>query len=302
MANYDDLFAAQNSTSNENTERAPFDKEEYKARKQAERNSVYGMIDETTARIQGDGYTFQSYLDVQARFDRYSVSNAILITAQKPEAVGPFKSFDDWKAEDVSVNRGETAISLLEPGKEYQKEDGSLAVSYNVKKVFDLSQTNSRVKATPTIIRDERLLLKALISHAPCEMTISDNLPERLNAAYTPDKRTIFVRQGLDAPEIFCALASELAHAHMDKGDGYKRAENANAATCVAYILCKRYGVSADVFSFERIPEQYSKMAPQEFRKELSKIRDIAGEISREMNRVLEGQERSNKERSDDAR
>lgn len=31
-------------------------------------------------------HAFQPYLDVQARFDRYSVSNAVLIAAQCPEA------------------------------------------------------------------------------------------------------------------------------------------------------------------------------------------------------------------------
>lgn len=302
MENYDYLFEMQETEPAGGVKLAPFDKEEYKARKQAEREGVYGMIDETVARMQGDGYLFQGYLDVQARFDRYSVSNAILITAQEPEAIGPFKAFDDWKAERVSIKRGETAIALLEPGKEYLKEDGSPAMSYNVKKVFDLSQTNSQVRSTPRIVRDERLLLKSLISHAPCEMKISDNLSDRMNAVYSPDEKTIYVRQGMDAPDIFRALASELAHAHMDKGDEYKRSENVNTATCVAYILCKRYGVSVDVFSFDRLPEQYSKMDPQEFRKELSKIRDIAGEISRDMNRVLEAQDRSKKERSGEAR
>ena len=34
-----------------------------------------------------DGDAFRSYLDVQGRFDRYSVTNAILVAAQKPDAV-----------------------------------------------------------------------------------------------------------------------------------------------------------------------------------------------------------------------
>lgn len=302
MPNYDDLFNVRESEAPEGAALDSFDKEEYKARKQAERDNVYGLIDETTEKMQGNGEMFQVYLDIQARFDRYSVNNAILIFAQEPNATGPLKTFDDWKDEKVNIKRGETAISLLEPGKEYARDDGGTGVSYNVKKVFDITQTNSKQRPTPNIVRDERLLLKSLISYAPCQMKISDNLPENLNAIYNPDSKTIFVRQGMDAPDIFRALSAELAHAHMDKGESYKRSENVNAAFCVSYMLCERYGVPTDAFDFNRMPEQYSKMDSQDFRKELAKIRDVAGDISHSMSRTLDAQERGKKERTEDAR
>lgn len=304
MDNIYDVFNDQDARQ-ESAELGAFDKDEYKARKQAERESVYSLIDETTEKMQGNVETFMDYLDVQARFDRYSVSNAILITAKVPEAIGPLKTFDEWKADGVYVKKGEEAIPVLEPGKEYEREDGSTGVNYNVKKVFDISQTNSRVTSTPVVVRDERLLLKALISHAPCTMKVSDRIAENVNAVYSPGEKVIYVRPGLDAPEIFRAISQELAHAHMDKDTeaSYKRSENQNAAGCVAYLLCKRYGVSTDFFaSIKSTPEQYAKMEKQSFRKELAKVRDIAGEISRDMNRVLETQERTAKNRSDDAR
>ena len=50
-----------------------------------------------------DGALFQSYLDVQAHFDRYSVGNALLITAQKPDA----KQLADFKGWDISKPFGE---------------------------------------------------------------------------------------------------------------------------------------------------------------------------------------------------
>lgn len=298
MENFDDLFTMQEEG---NQELDAFDVEEYKARKQAERDDLYGLIDEATEGMQGNGELFQTYLDVQARFDRYSVNNAILIAAQRPEATGPLKTFDDWKAENIYVKRGAEAISILEPGTEYEREDGSTGVNYHVKKVFDLTQTQSRRRAAPAVTRDERLLLKALISNAPCKMAISEDMSERMNAIYKPDEKTIFVRQGMDGASIFRALSQELAHAHMDKGE-YSRAETANAAYCVSYLLCQRYGVSTDAYSFGSMPEQYAKMEPQEFRRELGKIREVAGEISRSMSRVLEAQERSKKDRTEDAR
>lgn len=301
MNNYDDLFNQRDEP--QEVERVPFDMDEYKAKKQVERDEVYGLIEATTEKMQGSGELFQSYLDVQARLDRYSVSNAILVTAQRPAALGPLKSYDDWKKEDIQVNRGENALSILERGGEYRRADGSAGVNYNVKKVFDITQTNSQRQITPTVTRDERLLLKALISNAPCEMNASDQIPENVNAIYRSNEKTIYVRPGMDGPSIFRALAQELTHARLDKGEGYTRNENQLAAYCASYLLCKRYGVSTDTYQFNAMPGQYAKMEPKTFRQELGKIRNAANSISREMNRVLEArQEPARKERGGEAR
>ena len=58
------------------------------------------MIDTFAHEMSMDGGLFCDYLDVQARFDRYSVSNAILIAAQKPDAT-KLADFDTWKASGV---------------------------------------------------------------------------------------------------------------------------------------------------------------------------------------------------------
>ena len=82
--------------------------------------------------------------------------------------------------------------SILEPGKPYTKEDGTTGTSFNVKRVFDISQTNSTEKVTPTVTRDERLLLKALITHAPCQLKIRNNIPLRIigTQSFQPTKLT----------------------------------------------------------------------------------------------------------------
>ena len=86
MANYDDIFNASAQKGTEDKSFVSFNKEEWAAQKKQERESAFAMIDETAQRIANDGSLFQSYLDVQARFDRYSVGNAVLITAQKADA------------------------------------------------------------------------------------------------------------------------------------------------------------------------------------------------------------------------
>lgn len=78
MTNFDDLFTsapAENTRSFES-----FDKEAWAAQKQQERDDVYRQIDAYVTSMCADGGVFQAYLDVQARFDRYSVNNAIFGT------------------------------------------------------------------------------------------------------------------------------------------------------------------------------------------------------------------------------
>ena len=297
MENYDDLFAPQPDQRRD----APFDKDAWAARKQQEREGVYLMIDTFAHEMSMDGSLFCDYLDVQARFDRYSVSNAILIAAQKPDAT-KLADFDTWKASGVYVKRGAGAITILEPGKEYTREqDGSTGVFYDPKKMFDISQTNSTQRAAPPVARDGRLLLKALMNNAPCRFAISNELPEGTNMAYHPQNNIIYVRQGLDAPTIFRGLAQELARAHMDKG-GIACESPDFTAYSVSYMLCKRNGVSVEGFSFDRLPESYAMMDAKALRAEAGVMRDVAGTITADMNRLFAAQEKAQKNRDGGAR
>ena len=73
----------------------PFDKEEWAAAKQAQRKEAYELIDNTCSEMVASGDSFRQYLDVQGRFDRYSVANAILVSAQMPEATQLSKNSQD---------------------------------------------------------------------------------------------------------------------------------------------------------------------------------------------------------------
>ena len=253
MANYDDIFNASAQKGTEDKSFVSFNKEEWAAQKKQERESAFAMIDVTAQRMANDGGLFQSYLDVQARFDRYSVGNAVLITAQKADAT-QLSDFKGWKNNGVFIKKGESGIVLLEPGEEYTKEDGTVGVSYNSKKVFDISQTTAKVKDRPAMKQDERLLLKAIIHNAPCPIEISQKLPENINAVYRPDDKKIYVRPGLEAGDIFRGISQELAHAHLDDG-AYKRSDHAFTAYCVSYLkelpyllvtmYAKQYGLAA---------------------------------------------------------
>ena len=82
MANFDDLFTAPTATETQR-DRPQLTKEEYAAKKKAERDSLYALADEMAQEVMRDGEAFRGFLDVQARFDRYSATNAM-----RPPACG----------------------------------------------------------------------------------------------------------------------------------------------------------------------------------------------------------------------
>lgn len=66
-------------------------------------------------------------------------------------------------------------------------------------------------------------------------------------------------------------------------------------------MLCSRYNVAKDMFRFERLPGNINTMDARAMRNELSKIRDVANEISADMAKVLEKSMKP-RDRSDEAR
>lgn len=295
MENYDSIFAPKEAAQNKTF--SPVDKQAWAEKKQAERQQVYDLIDSTALDMAQNPEIFKIGLDVMARFDRYSVGNVLLITGQNPDAT-KLADFDTWKQSRAYVRKGEDHIKLLEPGEEFQREDGSMGVNYNVKRVFDISQTSAKSRPA-NVQHDMRLLLKAMLNNAPCPVEISENVPDGVGAIYNADERKVLVRQGMDGPDIFRCLAQELSHAHMDKDDTYNRSSHAFTAYCAAYTLCSRYGVETKNFSFKTVPETIGAMDAQTVRSELGKVRDCANQISMDMSKVLD---KAQKERTNSAR
>lgn len=288
MNNFDDLFSAP-AEKNAQSDR-PFDKDAWAAKKQEQRQATYDLADSTAEAVAADGSRFRDYLEVQSRFDRYTATNALLILAQKPEAT-QLRDFESWRSTGAFIKRQEMnhGISILEPGDEYRREDGSIGTYYNVKKVYDVSQTNARSKVQPAVSMDERLLLKALIHRPPVPMQTVDELPNNMGALYDHDQQVIFVRRGMTAEDIFRSVSKELAHAEIaGTRSAYRREDAAFAAYSVSYLLCRKYGIDVSGYDFSRLPEGFRENDPQSVRAALTEMRDTANTISGRMYRVLE--------------
>ena len=263
----------------------PFDKEEWAAAKQAQRKEAYELIDNTCSEMAVNGDSFRQYLDVQGRFDRYSVANAVLVSAQMPEAT-QLKDYGKWKQSRVYVNKDAQKITILEPSKEYLRDDGTKAVSYNAKVVYDISETSAKDRQEAAEPKSMRELVSAMIDASPVPFQPVDDL--ELPAFYDSEQQTIFIRTGLNEEQLFVSMSKEVAAAVYD----FKHNESRNAsefkAYCVAYMVSSRYGVDTRGFNFDRLPKEYAEMETQDFKSELGSMRDVLGEVQSEMYKSME--------------
>ena len=263
----------------------PFDKAEWAAAKQAQRNEAYGLIDTTCTEMETNGDAFRQYLDVQGRFDRYSVNNAILVSAQKPEAI-QLKDYSSWKQSRVYVNKDAQKVTILEPSKEYTREDGSKAVSYNAKVVYDISQTSAKERQEAKEPKAMRELVAAMIDASPVGFQPVEEL--EVPAFYDSSQQVIFVRQGLSEEQLFVSMAKEVSAAVFDFKHNESRDASEFKAYCVAYMVSSRYGVDTRGFDFDKLPKEFEGMDTQVFKGELGSMRDVLGEIQSDMYKSME--------------
>lgn len=263
----------------------PFNKEEWAAQKQAQRKEAYELIDSTCSKMMADGGAFQRYLDVQGRFDRYSVSNAILVSAQMPEAT-QLKEKAVWKKNRVYVDKDAREVIILEPGNEYTRKDGSKAVGYNPKEVFDISETSAKDRQQAQEPKSMRELVSAMIDASPVSFVPVDDL--EMPAFYDSEQQTIFIKTGMTEEQLFVSMAKEVSAAVFDFKCNESRDASDFKSFCVAYMVSSRYGVDTRGFHFGRLPKEFDGMDTQAFKGELNSMRDVLGEIQSDMYKSLE--------------
>ena len=263
----------------------PFNKEEWAAQKQEQRQAAYELIDTACEKMMADGGAFQQYLDVQGHFDRYSVNNAILVSAQMPEAT-QLKDYGSWKQSRAYVDKDAQKVTILEPGKEYEREDGSKAVGYNAKIVYDISQTSAKDRQQPQEAKTMRELVSAMIDASPVSFVPVDDL--ELPAFYDSAQQTIFIKTGLNEEQLFVSMAKEVSAAVFDCKHKESRDVSEFKSFCVAYMVSSRYGVDTKGFRFEKLPKEFEGMETQEFKGQLGSMRDVLGEIQSDMFKSLE--------------
>ncbi len=288
-----------NRNNRQNHQREQISPQEWAEKKQLEKEAVYQMIDSTAEEISENPDKLKAFLDVQARMDRYSSANALLIYSQLPEATR-LKDFTGWGEDNVRVKKGAKSISILEPV-EYTKNDGSTGISYNVKKMFDVSQTNGKRQPAPTLNRDPQELVAVMIDTSPVEVEIVDEMPQpNMGAFYKNEDQTLYVKRGFGDGVLLCQnITQELAFAQLSiQSDSYNRREMGFKAVCVGYMVCKKLGIDTKSFAVNRMPSDWKDMDAKAVRSELSQMRSALGEIhSRVSDELYRQQQARSKDR-----
>lgn len=268
--------------------RTNLSKEDFAEKKRAEKERVYNLIDDTALDVMSSPEKFKAYLDTQSRMDRYSAVNALLIYSQLPKAT-QLKDFDDWSKDNVKIVKGAKSISILEPV-EYAKRDGTTGISYNVKRMFDVSQTNGRKTPAPSVNRDPKEFITTMFDASPVEVQSVDELPyPNTGAFYNNEKETLFVKKAVgDSVVVAQCVAQELAHAQLSiNSETYSRRDMGFQAVCIGYMICKKHGIDTQNFAIERIPDEYKNMNAKEVRAFLSKTRNAMSDIQSSISEQL---------------
>lgn len=270
------------------------DREKFKEKKRAELEALYDAVNEETLMIADDPEKFSAYLRVQARFNRYTVTNAILLLHQFPDAQ-KLKTFEGWKRDGASVKRGEKSISILEPYS-HTKADGNTVKGFRIKKLFDISQTDVRMSPAPFLSGvSSRSLLRALLEASPVESEAADTLDHGKDAVYDQKKQKIYIRRMLEPDDFFRAAAVSIAEVQLAK-QGSSQEELRSKAEATAFMLCVKYGIDPGSLG-AKMPGAAAQMEIKDIKAELSEIRKTFTGIADRADKSIRVQRKAGRER-----
>lgn len=232
------------------------------------------------------------FLTVQAHFDRYPVRNCLLITSQLPGATR-LKSFDDWGNEGRKIKKGAKAVTILEPGDEYIRADGSVGRYYNTRALFDVSQVTGGkfeqpLKEEKSIAEKLKILFSVIktLDIKPCSFGEDGGRA----AFYQKNNNAVYVNKSIGIDTLYPQLCVELAHmiiAHEHKD--YTRKKYGSMCEMIGYMLCVRTNVSVAENAVPlRIAPEYEQFKEKEVIKTLDEIRQTANSISTLMRKLAE--------------
>ena len=214
-----------------------------------------GIRELNEALASGKSDRLQQYLDVMARFPRYSFNNCVLVALQFPQA-SLVQGFHAWKKLGRSVKKGEKGIGIIAPmiGKKKDEDgkaddsSGKAIFGFKVVHVFDVSQTEgdelpefARVTGDPG---ENIPKVEALIRSWGIELKYEE-IPS--GADGVSKKGEIVIDPNLDPPALLLTLVHEASHERLH-ADSERRKETTKTireteAEAVAHVVCRALGL-----------------------------------------------------------
>jgi len=255
-----------------------------------ERNKAYQIIEKMTNLISRNESKFKDYLDIQSRFSKYSVGNCLLIQFQNPNAT-IFKDKKTWNDLGVQLVANPKSFQILEPF----KSERTGVVYYNPKRVYDISQTNSRNEYN-SINYDDKQLLGAFIYNCFAEIKVVNSLEnEILGVKYEENENTLYICRGLDSKILFQELSKELGRIEMrdEEESTFKEFKS----YCISYMLCKKYGIDVSNYEFRNLIGNFEKQTnAKELREKIDEIRVSFEKINERITECFENKKNRKKD------
>lgn len=260
--------------------------------------------------LTSDGW--KRFLNVQAAFHNYSWGNVLLIAVQRPDATR-VAGFQTWKKLGRYVRRGEKGIAILAPivakrrvgTEEPQGPDGiaefdgeelheKRVIGFKIVHVFDVSQTDGdQLPEQPMPVELEvesetggwlgGRLLDVAQKLGLCVLPGSPG--DKAYGSFDAATKTIRLRPGLAADQRAKTLCHEIAHAilnHRGTFDVAQYAEQEAAAEGTAYVVCSRFGLPTDGYSFNYVAGWAGKVDGMET------VKRVAGAVQRTAAAVID--------------
>jgi antirestriction protein ArdC len=269
------------------------------------RTSIDNLLATLKAALAQPGRSMIPLLGVMSRFPKYSLSNQLLIFAQRPDATR-VQGYRAWLKAGYQVRKGEKGIAIYAPM--FLKRDLSkppfddsdpeasttLQLGYRVAYVFDITQVDriagtnvTAVTATPVVTGStaaNRFLeaLKAFLVGHNIELEYQALVPGLLG--YT-DGRRITCGLGQASHIEFATLAHETTHVllHFPANGGTRPVltTRETEAEAVTYLLCAQLGIAGTEASVEYIKNY--RGTPDTLDASLERIRATAQRLSGEL-------------------
>lgn len=265
---------------NEDKVNKNYDKEAYKKMKKEQLENAYKRIDDMFNYLQ-KGYKnyFINYLNIQSRFDKYTVRNALLIADQAPSAT-KLKDYRSWKNDKVEFKVDKPKkIIVLEPGKSYVNKYGKKITPYNAKELIDIAETNAKPNEKKY---DKKLILQSLLHDNLISIKSVDTDDVGISK-WEKENNTIYVKcNNSDYDLVIKSIIKDLAKALL-----YKETNEISddKAICISYMICNKYGIH---YSYEDVPNLFVDKEIKDIKNELTSMKNVFDEINNHMNLYLD--------------
>lgn len=257
------------------------------------------ILDMSESIFKSNGTTkLLDYLIVQSNFPDYTVRNCLLIAAQRPGAT-MLKSFDGWRdySTRIAIKRNSVGITVIEPGDEYTKRDGTIGRYYNTRTLFDVSQILGYDKEVPknTVDFNNKLVALFQVTNA-FRIKIYSHTDESKAVYYSKPEVRMYINKTIDRKVIFYQLLVELAHSIFADRDDYSRPKYGFMCQAVGFIVCRMIGeedLANNISDCFDIPTEYSELKKNDIITILESIKRAAHTITTEYKKQLKKLQKS---------